>query len=376
MKISKVIYFSACNFESIYQRPQALSNAFSSLGYDVTYVTQLPIHRFYKQTNLKKKVKQNISLINVLSISNYFQNRRNVWSSFLEKNELASIESILDDSCLVIIGSPIWTRYAKVFGHRVGKIIYDCYDDWGALEKNHRLDLDELEKELVSFSDIVTVTASALKKKIECMCKYKKIVMVPNAVEAGKFGSGAGKGLEVKAALSLTGPVAGFLGAIYDWVDEDLLYRLAVQLPWLNLVMCGPVQGFDVGRLSKLQNVFFVGMVHYDDVPAYIDMFDVALVPFRKIERMKTVNSNKFYQYLCLGKPVVAIDMPSLKEFGDLIIVANDAKEFINNVEKACLVKEFNSDIMRRRIEYAKRNDWTERAKTILNSIEGKIGKK
>lgn len=365
MKIDKIIYFSACMYEGIYQRPQAFAVAFNSLGYEVDYVTQFPVHRFYKAKR-KKRISRKINSINLFTASTYFRADNFLSKSITRVFEVNKIVNLCKGNNLVIIGSPIWSRYARAIKNVGCKIVYDCYDDWGLLEENHRHDLDALEKELLLYSDLVTVTTSALAQKVTNICADKKILLLPNAVEVDHFCCAAGKGEGVRTKLSIDGPVAGFLGAIYDWVDEGLLYELAIRLPWLNLVLCGPVRGFNTERLDDLPNVFFTGMVPYNEVPDYIDMFDVALVPFRNIERIKTVNSNKFYQYLSLGKPIVAIDMPSLKEFGELVLVGKNYEEFITNVERAYNEKLMDSIHVKKRVDYAKKNDWKFRVKEIL----------
>jgi len=135
------------------------------------------------------------------------------------------------------------------------------------------------------------------------------------------------------------------------------------------LLLCGPIRGFDASRLETLPNVRFTGMVPYEQVPEHIDAFDVALVPFRLIERMNTVNSNKFYQYLSLGKPIVTVDIPNVHEFGELMLVAEDAEHFCKKVRMALQATYRTPERVNARIAYARANSWLSRAETILAAL-------
>jgi glycosyltransferase involved in cell wall biosynthesis len=227
-----------------------------------------------------------------------------------------------------------------------------------------------MERQLLPAVTLATVTTPALGRKLQAVRPELPVLRLPNAVEFRQFRASAGQGAAMRHRWGVQGPVLGFLGAIYDWMDEDLLYHLATGLPECILMLCGPVAGFDTRRLEKLPNVRFTGMVPYSEVPAVIDAFDVALVPFRRIERMNTVNSNKFYQYLCMGKPIVTTDFAEVHSFGELMLVAQDAEDFCRKVQLSLTPEYQSADRQASRVAFAEQNSWQSRASALLQALK------
>ena len=74
----------------------------------------------------------------------------------------------------------------------------------------------------------------------------------------------------------------GYLGAINERVDLELLDRLADELPDCLILMVG---GDSCGAEKSLRpraNLRFEGEVEYARVPYYLYGFDVALLPFKR----------------------------------------------------------------------------------------------
>src|SRR5204863_453098 len=53
-------------------------------------------------------------------------------------------------------------------------------------------------------------------------------------------------------------PIAGYVGGLHQWVDQDLLVSVAQQLPGVSFVLVGPPQS-DVSRLAACPNVHLMG---------------------------------------------------------------------------------------------------------------------
>ena len=66
----------------------------------------------------------------------------------------------------------------------------------------------------------------------------------------------------------------------------ESLYELAIARPSLELVMIGPVKT-DVSKLLALPNVHFLGAIAYDDLPAYLQVMDLFVVPYLPDDEIK-----------------------------------------------------------------------------------------
>src|SRR3546814_5455096 len=63
-------------------------------------------------------------------------------------------------------------------------------------------------------------------------------------------------------------------------MDIDLVARLADARPHWSIVMVGPVVKIDPAALPQRSNISWLGGKSYEELPAYLSGWDVALMPF------------------------------------------------------------------------------------------------
>ncbi len=129
-------------------------------------------------------------------------------------------------------------------------------------------------------------------------------------------------------------PVIGYMGYIGPWVDIDLLIAVARAYPQATLSLVGPVRT-DLKGLDALPNVRLWGERPYAEMGAFVQSFDVCLIPFAVNALTQAVNPVKLYEYLALGKPVVSTALPELRHYQDVSYVAEDGAGFIAAVALA-----------------------------------------
>ena len=69
--------------------------------------------------------------------------------------------------------------------------------------------------------------------------------------------------------------------------------------------MIGPVVKIDEADLPRLANIHYLGGKSYDELPAYIGGWDVAMMPFALNESTRYISPTKTPEYLAAGRPVV-----------------------------------------------------------------------
>lgn len=168
----------------------------------------------------------------------------------------------------------------------------------------------------------------------------------------------------------VSGPIVGFYGALAPWVDWVLVERIAGSMPHTSFVFIGPLIGMEDSDLPKADNIYYIGRREYNKLPLYASYFDVCLFPFKKTEMTKYVSPLKVYEYLAMGKPVVATDIPEVSNMSPYVYAASNIDEFRSGIEK--YLQNEGSKKSEERKTFARENTWEIRvkyARKILQTI-------
>lgn len=252
----------------------------------------------------------------------------------------------------------VYTPYALFSVERIthSLLIYDCVDEFSAYIGAAKEVVIDLETRLLQQADRTFVTARGLLDSKKQFTEH--ISFLPNGVDYAHFAKAQRADLPV--ALEIRGipkPVLGFVGAIYDWVDLDLIEFVARARPQWSIVMLGPVgRQIRLDRFESISNVHFLGRIDLKRLPGFLKGFDVCLNVFKLNRLTSTVNPLKVYEYLAAGKPVVSVDMPELRPFQDVILIASSYQQFVSQVEKA--LEQDDEALRQTRAAVAKEHDW------------------
>jgi glycosyltransferase involved in cell wall biosynthesis len=145
-----------------------------------------------------------------------------------------------------------------------------------------------------------------------------RIAVIPNGINEAHF---AAAPLPAQARLALGWPdalVLGFTGFVRDWhgVDRVLHWLAREDTPRhtrLLVVGDGPARGDLEALAQRLRisdRVRFTGVIPRDKVPEHVAAFDVALQP----AVVPYASPLKLFEYLALGKAIVAPRQPNIEE--------------------------------------------------------------
>lgn len=268
----------------------------------------------------------------------------------------------------------LWTylHSSAPLAGRLGEklLVYDCVDEHSEYKGFNPEAVRAMERELLGRADIVFVTAQGLYRDKKPFCR--EIHLSPNAADVDHFMLADSPLTPVAPELvDLTGPVLGFIGAIKEWVDLDLLQQVAQRRPDWTLVMVGPVgAGLDVASLERLPNVTFLGRRDRQVLPQYLKGFDVCLNPFRLNRLTETVSPLKFYEYLASGKPIASVPMPEIQEFADVVEFGEGLDGFLAAIERALDDSPEKKD---NRLRRARENSWESRVAFMMDKIAARL---
>jgi glycosyltransferase involved in cell wall biosynthesis len=163
-------------------------------------------------------------------------------------------------------------------------------------------------------------------------------------------------------------PRIGYFGSLDDYrVDMALIERLAREIPEAQVVLIGAAIS-SMERFEALPNVHWLGPRPYEQIPAYGSGFDVGIMPYLRNEWIRHSNPIKSREYLALGLPVVATEVPQLEQFADVILIAVDEDDFVAKVRTA-LRGDAPADPQARRAAVAG-TSWDDRADELIRLAE------
>ncbi len=279
--------------------------------------------------------------------------------------------------------SPILWLYRPNMGDLVGRfgeklVIYHIVDEYAAYEaefttiysESRRASVERSEHALLQAADLVIVTSASL---LERKRAYNaNMHWVPNGVDYEAFASESLRNAEPPADLAgLPKPIIGYIGAVNEKLDYDLLRRVAETCASGSLILVGPVDlRLDFTGLHKLElpNVHLLGAKPVSEVPRYVHACQVCLMPYKLNEWTAHINPLKLYEYLAAGKPVVSTAIPAVRGFSPgLIYIAENEQAFCQQVCEA--LAECDAALIRRRQEFASHNTWGDRVERISELI-------
>jgi Glycosyl transferases group 1 len=210
-------------------------------------------------------------------------------------------------------------------------VVYHVVDEFSAFSdaSSH---VAELERRLIARADLVIASSEKLlaaKRRL-----HPATVLVRHGVDHAHFARALDPGLAVPEDLArLPRPVIGFFGLVADWIDLDLVRRVADAHPRASVVLIGKV-ATSTAPLEGARNVHLLGRKPYGALPAYCRGFDVALTPFVRNELALAANPLKAREYVAAGLPNVCTDLPELRAVPGCT-VAPDGDAFVAAVGRA-----------------------------------------
>ncbi|MEI6168126.1 MAG: glycosyltransferase [bacterium] len=239
---------------------------------------------------------------------------------------------------------------------RAPRVVYHCVDRWDAFAMYDSAMMGEMDQRCCRYADLVIASAGELYER--CKAINPHTVLIPHGVDWEHFRrgvpkipvSGPGKNLASDRNLSLdrnlfpvwggcphppgSGPVReadedirptssapdpasatiGFFGLLSEWVDQELILRLAQEFPRATMVLIGKAD-VAVTRLQGISNIQLLGPKPFSELPDYVAGFTVGIIPFVVNDLTRSVNPIKLREMLSAGCPVVSTDLPEVARY-------------------------------------------------------------
>ncbi len=253
--------------------------------------------------------------------------------------------------------------------------VYDCMDELSAFKDAHPL-LPALEKELFRRVDLVFTGGQTLYEAKRN--QHRAVYAFPSSIDASHFGKARSLKNDPLDQIDIPHPRLGFFGVIDERFDRELLDQVASRKPDWNFVIIGPVVKIDPETLPKHANIHYLGAKKYDELPAYLAGWDVALLLFARNDSTRFISPTKTPEYLAAGKPVISTSIRDVvRPYGELKLVeiADTPDEFIYAAEKI-LSRSDEAEWLARVDEFLANVSWDKTWKQMSDLIDAVIERK
>lgn len=321
-----IIYPPSIPWNWMFQRPQQLLLQLSSLGYNVLYED---LGRF-DSPNLQR-LSPSFSLCQGLSALSIAHSRpRILWLT-------------------------VPYHIGLVSQYQPDLIIYDAVDE----PKEEFASWAPYYPQILKKSNLIFASAQSIFDGLSG--RHPNVHLIPNGVDFQHFSQDQPKPNDLPNSPNLI----GYSGAIAPWVDWNLLDFAARENPAITFVFIGTLFQMRKFPLQR-ENVKYLGLKHYSQLPGYLRNFKIGLIPFRLTEMTKGCNPIKLYEYYAAGLPVLATPLPELLAIPKIHLEI-DPQKFSNSLSTLITEGDLGHS---ERLAFAQENDWSVRARQISGYIE------
>ena len=281
-----------------------------------------------------REVEPNTFVLNPLAIPAYgTQAVRKFNQGFLISQVKKALRKLKFHNPVNMIFNPAAGLLAGKLGEK--ELIYYCVDEYTAFTGASN-GLREIEESLFKKADLVIVSAEKLlenKKRFN-----ENTFIIRHGVDFSHFRKALDESSEIPGEIkNLPRPIIGFHGLLADWVDFELIKKVAEHFSNGSVVLIGKI-AVDAEQkikiLNDVKNVHFLGRKPYSELPNFCKGFDVALNPFAISELTLAANPLKVREYLAAGLPVISTDIPEVSILEHCRIGQNHT-DFIRQIEAA-----------------------------------------
>lgn len=172
----------------------------------------------------------------------------------------------------------------------------------------------------------VVVVSYGLKKGLseEYGIPQEKIEVIFNGANIDLFKTMDSNNCKEELGLEKKLRYIGFIGNLAPWQGVEQIIKIAPnvlkRIPEVRFVIVG--DGLLRSELEKSaaelgisDKIIFTGFVPYEDVPKYINSFEICLAPFSGIERnvKYSFSAIKLYEYMACGKAIITTDVCGIR---------------------------------------------------------------
>jgi glycosyltransferase involved in cell wall biosynthesis len=308
-----------------------------------------------------------------------FQAVQNLVNDLRERRVRRAMKALELRDTVLFIWHPQFAGLIGRFGEKLTcYYVDDDFSGYAGESEEQREALLRSEDDLLRRADVVFANGPVL---LRAKNRYGNAINVPMTADFGLFSRSRLAETKVPPDLaSVPHPRIGFIGNVNDKVDLGLTIQLAKEFPSCSFVFVGPINVRNADHLAEvdlakqLANIFFLGSKTRESLPNYIKGLDVCTLCYRKEGWARSIYPLKLHEYLASGKPIIGTGLESIREFSDVVRIADTPEEWREALRLS--LAETNVKLVEKRVQIAYENRLETRIAIIETVLEDSLRKK
>jgi glycosyltransferase involved in cell wall biosynthesis len=244
------------------------------------------------------------------------------------------------------------------------RTVYYCADKYTELPGQNKQLVSRLESEMLAKVDTVVVTSRALYSEFEG--KHGSIAYLPHGVDHELFKRALRPMANSMPEIlkNRKRPFIGFIGLIGPHLNYNIIKYISIMMPESTILMVGTIE--DGAEPPVNTNIIYLGNKIREELPNYLQYFDICITPYVESDRIKYANPTKVREYLAAGCPTICTPQEEAKYISNEIYFAIDGAEFVNAATNI-----LSKTIDREKISASVSNQtWEKRVEQLITIVE------
>lgn len=213
---------------------------------------------------------------------------------------------------------------------------------------------------------------------------FKNILVASDGVDLKEFSLDISKEeARKKTSLPMDKTIVMYTGHLYDWKGVDVLIEAMRDLPedYLLVLVGGTKEDLAVyGRKIKdgglASKIFLLGWWPHREIPYFLKAADVLVLPNKAGDPLseKYTSPLKLFEYMASGRPIVASDLPSLREILSedcaILVKPNNSQTLAEGIRRILSDRALAEIIVQKGLEKVQQYSWYSRTESISNFLK------
>jgi glycosyltransferase involved in cell wall biosynthesis len=260
----------------------------------------------------------------------------------------------------VITMHPLVAAFAPL--EWAGPVTYVASDDWSAASHEHEAYVPAYEQAYLRIADSGCRLCAVSQQIVDRVRPTGPAIVVPNGIDPAQW---TDIGPPPAWFDRLPTPRLLYVGTLDRRIDVDLVSQAATAVPEGSVVLVGPFT--DPGHLAPvaaMANVHVRHPVAHAEVPGLISAAEACMIPHVRMQLTQAMSPLKLYEYLAAGRPVVAVDLPPIRDVDPRVVLVAETDDFGQRAREALALGPAPEGLRRRFVE---QNSWRRRHEAILD---------